>query len=206
MYNRFVSLDWITGVVAGLAFELVIEVEKKLIAPCDLLVELRKKLPRFGFRLEWRGGEEDIYYNHPCRDFASTDEALRIRVSSGKVELTYKGPKKRRDLKVRDEFTVQIHDNVISTVSILERLGFRALARFRKEREVYRGGPRGSVGVFLDKVECLGCFIEIEVLSPGEDYSYAISIVDYFINELGLSWLDSTVKSYLELVLEKGGC
>ncbi len=193
-------------IAVGLGFELVVEVEKKLIVPCDLLAQLREKLPRFGFELEWQGGEEDIYYNHPCRDFASTDEALRIRVSSGKVEITYKGPKKRKDLKVRDEFSAQINGDANAIVSILERLGFQPVARVRKEREVYRGGPDGSVGMFLDKVECLGCFVEIEVLSVGQDYSYAVSIVERVINELGLSWLDSTVKSYLELVLERGGC
>ncbi|KUO86543.1 MAG: hypothetical protein AT709_07990 [Caldivirga sp. MG_3] len=38
--------------------------------------------------------EEDHYFNHPCRDFRSTDEAVRVRVyGSGRVTVTYKGPR-----------------------------------------------------------------------------------------------------------------
>ncbi len=35
----------------------------------------------------------DTYFNHPCRDFAATSEALRIRRINGKPLITYKGKK-----------------------------------------------------------------------------------------------------------------
>ena len=36
--------------------------------------------------------QTDEYLNHPCRDFAETDEALRLRRDS-RGKITYKGPK-----------------------------------------------------------------------------------------------------------------
>ncbi len=35
--------------------------------------------------------EKDAYFNAPHRDFATTDEALRIRTVDGRCVLTYKG-------------------------------------------------------------------------------------------------------------------
>ena len=35
----------------------------------------------------------DTYYNHPCRDFAATNEAFRIRRVGTVPMITYKGPK-----------------------------------------------------------------------------------------------------------------
>jgi hypothetical protein len=37
--------------------------------------------------------ETDLYFQHPARDFAASDEALRIRQKAGVCLLTYKGPK-----------------------------------------------------------------------------------------------------------------
>ena len=51
----------------------------------------------------------DEYFNHPCRDFAVTDEALRLRKDpDGKM--TYKGPKLDRTTKTREEIEMDIDD------------------------------------------------------------------------------------------------
>ena len=185
---------------------MVVEVEKKIIVPCDFLAELGDRLEEAGYRLVWSGVEEDFYYDHPCRDFALSDEALRVRVSRGRVEVTYKGPKRRPDVKVREELTIGVGGDVGGVRAVLERLGFRVVARVRKRRSVYRGGPNGAVGVFLDRVDCLGCFVEVEVLSVDDSYSRVLDVIDGVVGGLGLSGFDSTVKSYLELVLERGEC
>ena len=37
--------------------------------------------------------ETDVYFAHPARDFAVTDEALRLRQKGAEGYITYKGPK-----------------------------------------------------------------------------------------------------------------
>jgi len=56
----------------------MIEVEVKAHAPCsfDQLEEKLHKLGAVRIREEY---QEDTYFNAPHRDFAVTDEALRIR-------------------------------------------------------------------------------------------------------------------------------
>ncbi|MCH7990085.1 MAG: class IV adenylate cyclase, partial [Planctomycetes bacterium] len=45
----------------------------------------------------------DRYFNHPSRDFAQTDEALRIRTMNDRSLLTYKGPLLDAETKTRLE-------------------------------------------------------------------------------------------------------
>ncbi|MEM4524643.1 MAG: class IV adenylate cyclase, partial [Archaeoglobaceae archaeon] len=58
--------------------------------------------------------EFDLYFSHPCRDFAETDEALRIRVEK-KIKMTYKGPKVDEETKTREEVNLII-DNFENAV------------------------------------------------------------------------------------------
>lgn len=57
----------------------------------------------------------DTYYSAPYRDFAKTDEALRIRVQDNKCFLTYKGArmdsisKKRKKYRLR-EFIISLDE------------------------------------------------------------------------------------------------
>src|SRR4051794_13543350 len=54
-----------------------------------LIARLRER----GCSLEEPIQQSDQYFAHPCRDFAATDEALRIRVVGDESFVTYKGPK-----------------------------------------------------------------------------------------------------------------
>src|SRR5688572_28544694 len=54
---------------------------------------LEAQLSARRIRLEPAIIQSDEYFAHPARDFAKTDEALRIRTSGGKSFVTYKGPK-----------------------------------------------------------------------------------------------------------------
>ncbi|NJE31492.1 class IV adenylate cyclase, partial [Thermococcus sp. 18S1] len=112
---------------------------------------------------------EDIYFNHPCRDFSKTDEALRVRIKrfNGHFEasLTYKGPKLDKISKTRKEIEVNI-DNVDTYIKLLHALGFKEVLTVEKTREKYY--IEKGVTITLDEIEGLGKFVEIEKLAKDE--------------------------------------
>jgi adenylate cyclase, class 2 len=135
----------------------------------------------------------DEYFNHPCRDFAVTDEALRLRrEANGKI--TYKGPKLDRSTKTREEIEMDIED-VEKMGQILVRLGFRSVAKVSKRRKEY---VLEGVTVSLDSVEGLGDFVELEV--QGENAEEGRSRIERLRDELGLA--GSERRSYLEMLME----
>ncbi len=173
----------------------VAEVEAKVRVDCSLLEELGRVVEKLG-RLEADVFEEDAYYQHPCRDFRVTDEALRVRRVGKRVELTYKGPKKvHRGVKSRLELTIRVEGDI---GAVLEALGFQRVAVVKKRRSYYLlEKPR--VKVSLDVVEGLGCFVEVEALEGG------VEAVEEALRLLGLDRAERIVKSYLELYLEAHG-
>ncbi len=176
-----------------------VEVETKIVLPsCDLLKVVEERLRVLGAVYEESVAEEDTYYQHPCRDFAKTDEALRIRRINGRYELTYKGPKRViAGSKAREEITIQL-PSASQAPRLLEALGFRPVAVVYKHRAYYR---LGDIVISLDEVEGLGCFLEAEYRGKGgpEEAARAINEV---LGKLGVSEYESTTKSYLELILE----
>lgn len=176
-----------------------VEVEAKIVLPsCDLLRVVEERLRGLGAVHEESVVEEDTYYQHPCRDFAETDEALRIRQVDGRYELTYKGPKRVIDgSKARKEITIQL-PSATQMARLLEALGFRPVAVVRKHRDYYK---LGDIVVSLDEVEGLGCFLEAEYSGGGGPEEAARAIREA-LEKLGVSSYESTTKSYLELILE----
>ncbi len=134
----------------------------------------------------------DQYFNHPCRDFAETDEALRLRKDT-KGRITYKGPKIDRFTKTREEIEMDI-DDMDKMALILLRLGFRQVAKVSKKRKEYL---LDGVTVSLDSVDGLGDFVELEV--QGEDAEEGRSRIERLRDELGL--VGSERRSYLEMIL-----
>lgn len=163
------------------------ELEAKFKIDCSLLDRISEKLEASGFKFVEESAEEDLYFNHPCRDFTASDEALRVRVSRGSHVLTYKGPRVGGVFKERVEVNVTVSSEI---KSVLEALGFTPALKVVKRRAYY---GRGDVTVAIDIVNGLGCFIEIES-GKGE----AITEV---ARELGLSWEDYVDKTYVELLL-----
>lgn len=115
----------------------------------------------------------DTYYDAPHRDFAETDEALRIRTETDANEmdadsasnptpdvtqLTYKGPRVDDNSKTREESETNIESREVMD-DILGSLGFSLTAVVEKDRERY---ALDEYTVTLDTVAGLGEFIEIE--------------------------------------------
>ena len=58
----------------------------------------------------WHGTTEQVdrYFNHPSRDFAVTDEALRLRSTAAGVAITWKGPRLDATAKTRREIELPL--------------------------------------------------------------------------------------------------
>ena len=172
---------------------MALEIEIK--AYCPHVQELRDRLLALGAARSGSAQEEDVYYNHPSRDFGRSDEALRIRRTGGKSILTYKGPRLGERSKTRYEQEVAVGEGT-AMEDILARLGFTRVESVVKRREMYL---LGSVAICIDKVEGLGDFVELE--TGGEDMVKAESGLFALASDLGLDRFER--KSYLELKLEK---
>ncbi len=151
----------------------------------------------------------DTYYAHPTRDFAKTDEALRIRRAGGDNFLTYKGPKLDVETKTRREIEISLAPGESAAASfgvLLEALGFSPVATVRKIRTLLTAAWRGqSVEVALDDVDGLGTFVELELTADEAEVDAARDAILSLASELGLGGSDHSAerRSYLELLLER---
>jgi adenylate cyclase class 2 len=142
--------------------------------------------------------QADVYYNAPNRDFKKTDEALRIRVSNGHAEVTYKGPKIDTETKARKEISVKIDDSQ-KFDNILQTLSFTSIRSVDKVRRKYEFE---GVNIMIDEVKDLGRFLEVEVLAEDNfeaDKKHVFSI----LKRIGLDKEKLTRESYLELLLKE---
>jgi adenylate cyclase class 2 len=179
--------------------DMPIEIEAKAYA--KNLGSMEDKIKGMGAKLAWQGEQKDTYYNHPSRDFATTDEALRVREEEGTIILTYKGPKIDKLTKTREEIKVQV-ENMASIKEILMKLGFKEVGMVKKHRKKY---ILGKFKICLDDVDKLGEFAEVEALlypekSNDEVRTQRDDILKVF-DELGLKEMER--RSYLELLLAK---
>lgn len=167
----------------------MLEIEAKARASHE---KVRERLLELGAKSLGEENQEDFYFAHPSRDFASTDEALRLRRSGKGFTMTYKGPKFDALTKTREEHEFAVSDFEEARTA-LKSLGFREVRAVKKKRSYY---SLRNYRVMLDEVEGLGEFVEVE--KEGEGYE-ARELVD-FMKMLGIK--DLIRKSYLELLLE----
>jgi adenylate cyclase class 2 len=170
---------------------LEIEIKSKI----ENAEEFKKILASLGAVEQEKIHESDQYFNHPCRDFAQSDEALRVRLTKDRALITYKGPKIDSRSKSRFEAETGISDPALMQ-AILHNLGFREVLRVEKERAVY--ALRGII-ICVDLVEHLGAYVELEKI--GDDRETIENELFALASELGLS--DFERRSYLEMLLEK---
>jgi adenylate cyclase class 2 len=146
----------------------------------------------------------DHYFNAPDRDFAQTDEAVRIRRIGTANSLTYKGPKQNTRAKTRTEIELPLADGAeiaATAVHFLSGLGFRPVAAVMKTREVFDYTRNGfALEICLDDVGAIGTFVEIEIMTEPTTLSEAQAILDELARDLGLTDLER--RSYLQLLLD----
>jgi adenylate cyclase, class 2 len=149
--------------------------------------------------------QSDQYFAHPCRDFAKTDEALRIRTVGDNSFVTYKGPKLDAKTKTRREIELPLDpDDADGSrfAELLAALGFTSVATVDKKR---RAGQLSvddrEIEFALDDVEGLGSFIELELQADDSNLEAAKQAISKLALELDLG--PSERRSYLEMLLEK---
>jgi adenylate cyclase class 2 len=185
----------------------MLEIEMKF--PGVDVAALERLLAAWGARPDRPVEEADSYFNSPDphRDFARTDEALRLRQVGPANFVTYKGPKRGTQTKTRTEIEVPLGDGEQAArdfAAILTHLGYRFVAVVRKRRRVYHLQRDGfPLQVCLDDVEGLGRFAEVEIMAPEEQLDAARAVLLRTAAALGLSGEER--RSYLELLLAQAG-
>lgn len=149
--------------------------------------------------------QSDRYFNHPSRDFAQTDEALRIRTVGDRSWITYKGPLIDEQTKTRREIEIPVGQTGADAerlAEILTELGFREVRTVHKTRTLYRlSWEDRPFELALDDVTDLGLFFEIETIADEADLDASRESILRLAEKLGLQ--NSERKSYLQLLLEK---
>lgn len=167
----------------------ILEIEIK--AWCDDREELMRRIESAGAVFMESREEVDIYYNHPSRNFAQTDEALRIRSVNGQCRLTYKGPKVSARSKARIEHETGVED-FPRMRNILESLGFAVSGTVEKKRKLF---TLNDIEICVDDVNGLGTFAELE--KKGEMGQGIEEELFVLAAKLGLCRFER--RSYLEL-------
>jgi adenylate cyclase class 2 len=176
------------------------EVELKVRAAHD---PVRDRLAALGADGVGRVTQVDTYYDAPHRDFARTDEAIRLRRETGAdgsetATLTYKGPLVEAASKTRRE----LETDVVAPEgmdAILDAVGFAPAAVVEKERDRHR--VEGYT-VSLDAVAGLGEFVEVEREASEGDVEAAREGAVDLLRELGLDPDDQVRTSYLGLLMD----
>jgi adenylate cyclase class 2 len=174
-----------------------IEVEQKFRVADH--AEIVARLTQLGATLHGEFEQRDTYFAHPTRDFAVTDEALRVRRVGQQSYITYKGPKLDAVTKTRREIELPVA-SPDGFDELLVALGFTPVADVLKSRRVMRVERIPfSIDVALDKINGLGSFVEVEVAAEMADLDAARAQIAQLASELGLT--DNERRSYLELLL-----
>ncbi len=186
----------------------IIEVEIKIPLTSEGRSAIEESIVRIGGISKGVEYQSDRYYNHPCRDFATTDEAVRLRElvvrspdsdrSVRYLQMTYKGPKIDPLSKTRDEVTMEVSD-LEAADTILRALSFRFVREVRKKRSTYQ---IGDISVCVDDVDGLGSFVELEcVTSSRAGVTDTRERLFSLASQLGLDTRRATRESYLSLLM-----
>ena len=178
------------------------EVEMRF--PITSLSDFERMLESFGVILSSPVEEFDQFYQHPSRDFAQTDEGLRIRRrvfidGSEEYFLTYKGPKIDLLTKTRKEVEVRL-EVVEPWHNILKALDFEPVAvvtKTRRRGHLTTNGRRFDI--LLDVLpDGRGTFAELETLAEENDRDAARQALLDLAAKLDLT--ESIRASYLEIL------
>src|SRR3954451_6850795 len=142
-----------------------VEIKFRVPDPSDLLDRLSALGVEGGPEIE----HADLYLAHPVRDFAQTDEAVRLRRIGDENRITYKGPKRGGPTKTREEIEVPFAPGAESLgqmSKLFENLGFRPVALVSKGRRTFHvSRPGRALEVVIDRAGNLGDFAEVETLA-----------------------------------------
>ena len=179
------------------------EVEQKF--PVADMEAIQRRLAALGAAISEPEEEVDLFFAHPARDFAATDEALRLRQKGGRGFVTYKGPKIDAATKTRRELELPLGDApaaIAASAKCSKPWAFGRPARCAKlRRKAWVEWQGRRVEVSLDTVEGLGTFVELELMAGPAELDAALACLAALAPALGLT--HSERRSYLQLRLER---
>lgn len=170
----------------------------------DDLVEL---LGKRGYRHRTSHTETDTYYSRPDVDFMETVECLRVRERDGFAEITYKPGSTSGNTvdgvisKVETNARLAGPGEAESANQLLVMLGMKRLATVQKHRVEYASHP--AVTVAIDTVNCVGSFVEVEVMTA--DPAAANTLLATVEEELEITDLAVVDLPYRDLVMQARG-
>ena len=177
------------------------EVERKFRVAQFATVE--EKLRSLDAQFDAPVKQSDHYFAHPARNFAKTDEALRVRSVANQHVITYKGPKIDATTKTRVEIELPLVTEAETPdkfLQLLTALGFQPVEIVHKVRQcAIVSWQEQSVEVALDRVDHLGTFVELEISTSRDQVDSARQVLASLTAELNLT--DEERRSYLELLL-----
>lgn len=180
------------------------EVEQKY--PLEDVVGVRGQLEALGASFGAPQVQADRYFAHPARDFAETDEALRIRSVGDSNCVTYKGPKIDQTTKTRREIELPLpggQERSQEYEELFNVLGFQSVTTVSKVRRTaeiqWRDHP---LTIALDEVNGLGNYLELEIVTEDIGLDAARNALAALAEQLQLSTIER--RSYLELLLKSG--
>lgn len=184
----------------------MIEVEIKLSIADAETVEM--KLQNLGFQKENLMRESDVYLNSTDFNLREKDRALRIRncenLSTGETQtvLTYKGPKMDHISMTRQELETEVADANVCQ-EILMGIGYTQIYPVCKLRQYYQ---KEEVTACVDRVERLGDFLELEILTDNENgREKALKQLNEMLEKLGYRMEDTIYSSYLSMLQANEG-
>lgn len=191
-----------------MAHDTVYEVELKF--PVSDPADVERRVAGLGGRFAPAVDQVDRYFAHPARDFAVTDEALRLRRMGDDVVVTWKGPRIDAATKTRREVELGVAPagaglaTIARWTDLLEALGFRQVREVAKRRRtalIHRDGA--TIEAALDDVAGLGWFLELEEQAAAADVDRSRERLGALARELGCTAPER--RSYLELLLASAG-
>ena len=148
------------------------------------------KIKKLGASLEWKGIEENYFFDTPTNKLKKKRQRLRLRKwekHSNSLTLKIKPIKMTRGYKVRSEFQIIVDDLKIAR-DILKNLGFVEYFQYKKHRQHWK--LKDAI-IELDKIRDSHYFVEIEAKK---------SKINQLAMLLNLDWKQSTSKGYLAIL------
>jgi adenylate cyclase class 2 len=177
------------------------EIELKVFVG-DTVDHVRDLAREFNWSLVETTSQADTYYTSIHKDFIASEECLRIRVTPGRKELTWKPPTsatmRERGQYWKEEVDLEISNQEDVVRTLLDRLDFVEYVTVRKQREVYKIDDNSLIA--LDHVDSLGWFAEIETF--GEDGPKGAAKNDEIASALGIDSTRRVNVPYRDMVKE----
>ncbi len=180
-----------------------LEIEKKYYIKNITVEYLSQIIEKGGAEYIGDSKQRDIYFNVPGRDSFNSKECLRIRVSNTKKEITYKPPTEELNINngffAKKEVNLPIRDIETAKVLLLN-IGCTILAEVNKERKRYR---LDKFKIFIDNVQNIGLFIEIEIMDISDNIQKGINEIDELMKRFNINNYIVENKPYRDIVIEK---